>query len=100
MKQCLGLKFFTLIKYVGHAFFVSSLNSSTMPIQPLGKSLFSISSYIEVNNEVDKESCICKHCEWDFKNGVGNVDYIPRWRAKDVPKCIVDNVSMSHVVQP
>ena len=61
-----------------------------MPIQPLGKSLFSISSYIEVNNEVDNESCICKRCEWDFKNGVGNVDYIPRWRAKDVPKCIVD----------
>ena len=52
-----------------------------------------LNQLLEINNEVDKESCICRRCEWDFKNGVGNADYIPRWRhwrAKDVPKCIVD----------
>ena len=37
---------------------------------------------LQINNEIDKESCICRSCEWDFKNGVGNAGYIPRWRAK------------------
>ena len=49
-----------------------------------------LNQLLEINNEVDKESCICRCCEWDFKNGVGNAGYIPQWRAKDVPKYIVD----------
>ena len=48
-----------------------------------------LNQLLEINYEVDKESCICKCCEWDFKNGVGKAGYITRRRAKDVPKCTV-----------
>ena len=41
----------------------------------LTESLFT--QLLEINSEVDKESCICRNCEKDFKNRVCNADYVP-----------------------
>ena len=50
-----------------------------------------VSQLVEINGNVNKESCICRNCEKDFRNGIGKSDCVPHWRVKDkpLPMCIV-----------